>query len=148
MRATEPGRSTTWELRIAPYEIMLILNANAEEERQEEMIERCQQMLRDGGGVIEHLNDWGRRKLTYPMEKVADGRYVVITCSAEPGSLDEMDRVLAINKDVVLRSMFHRLTSVEAEHASANGAPAPVDDRPEGETRPQRGPRAGGRRRR
>ena len=127
---------------------MLILNPDAAEEQQEEILERCQQMLRDGGGVIDHVNDWGRRKITFPMEKQPDGRYVVVTCTAEPGSLDEIERVLGISKDVVLRSLFYRLTPAEGERARTNGAPAPVDERPEGDARPPRGGRPGGRRRR
>lgn len=67
---------------ITPYEIMIILNPDAEEERQHEMLERVQQIIRDGGGSIDHVNDWGRKKLGYAMEKRTDGRYVVLTCSS------------------------------------------------------------------
>ena len=122
---------------------MIILNPDADEEQQQEILERVQQLITAGGGVVDHVNDWGRKKITYPMEKRPDGRYVVITCTGEETSLPEIDRVLSINKGVVLRSMFIRLNSVEAERARATGAPAPVDAHPEGE-RPQRGGRPGG----
>jgi small subunit ribosomal protein S6 len=121
---------------------MIILNPAADEERQEEMLERVQQLLSDAGGSIDHVDDWGRRRLGYPMAKRPDGRYVVITCSGAPTSLAEIERVLAINKDVVTRALFIRLNRTQAERARAVGAPAPVDDRPEGEGRP---PRGGGR---
>lgn len=124
---------------IQPYEIMLILNPDADEERQQEMLERAQELIRQGGGVVDHVNDWGRRKITFPMEKQGDGRYVIITCSGRSDELDELGRVLSINKDVVLRAMFIRLGRKEAEWAKANGAPVPVDREPEGEARPQRG---------
>ncbi len=124
---------------------MLILNPEAAEEQQEEILERVQQIVRDGGGVIDHFNDWGRRKLTYAFDKQPEGRYVVLTCSAAPDSLAEVERVAGISKDVVLRTMTVRLNRVDAERAKANGAPVPVDDRPEGESRPPRGPRPGGR---
>lgn len=132
---------------INSYEIMIILNADADEERQQEMLERAQQLIRDGGGTIEHVNDWGRRKITFPMEKVSDGRYVIITCEGRSDSLDELGRVMSINKDVVLRAMFIRHTAKQAEFAKANGAPIPADREPEPGERPQRG-RGGGRRRR
>ena len=70
---------------------------------------------------------------------------MVITCTGEPASLAEIERVLSINKGVVLRALFIRLNRAEAERASASGAPAPVDTHPEGEGRPQRGGRPGGR---
>ena len=124
---------------------MIILNPSAEEEQRQEILDRVQQLIRDGGGVVEHVNDWGRRKITFPMEKHADGQYVVITCFGDPASLPEIERILSINKHTVLRSMFIRLNTREAERAMANGAPAPADPAPEGEGRPQRGGRGGGR---
>ena len=123
---------------------MIILNPDADEEQQQEILERVQQLVRDGGGTIEHVNDWGRRKITFPMEKHPDGRYVIITCTGEPASLPEIERVLSINKGVVLRALFIRLNRADAERAKAGGAPAPVDTHPEGESRPQRGGRGPG----
>jgi small subunit ribosomal protein S6 len=122
---------------------MIILNPDADEEQQQEILERVQQLITDGGGTIAHVNDWGRKKITFPMEKRPDGRYVIITCTGEPTSLPEIERILAINKGVVLRALFIRLNSAEFERAKSTGAPAPVDAHPEGE-RPQRGGRPGG----
>lgn len=122
---------------------MIILNPDADEEQQQEILERVQQLITEGGGEVVHVNDWGRKKITFPMEKRPDGRYVIITCTGEPASLLEMERILAINKGVVLRALFIRLNPAEFERAKATGAPAPVDAHPEGE-RPQRGGRPGG----
>jgi small subunit ribosomal protein S6 len=127
---------------------MIILNPDADEEQQQEILERVQGLIRDGGGTIDHVNDWGRKKISFPMEKRPDGRYVVITCTGEPTSLPEIERVLAINKGTVLRALFVRLNRTDAERARTTGAPAPVDTHPEGEGRPQRGGRPGGRGRR
>jgi small subunit ribosomal protein S6 len=119
---------------------MLVLNADASEERQQELLERVQELLRADGGVIHHLDDWGRRKLAYAMDKQPEGRYVVLTCDTGAGAITEMQRVLSISRDVALRHTTVRLSRVEAERAVATGAPKPVDERPEGE-RPQRGGR-------
>jgi small subunit ribosomal protein S6 len=132
---------------ITPYEIMIILNADADEEQQQEILERVQQLIRDGGGTIDHVDDWGRKRLAFPMDKRSDGRYVVITCLGEPAALGEIERVLSISRETVLRALFIRLNRAQAERARAGGAPAPVDTQPEGEGRPQRGGRGGGRRR-
>lgn len=127
---------------------MIILNPDADEEQQQEILDRVQTLIRDGGGTIDHVNDWGRKKISFPMEKRPDGRYVVITCTGEPTSLPEIERVLSISRGTVLRALFVRLNRTDAERARANGAPAPVDAHPEGEGRPQRGGRPGGRGRR
>jgi small subunit ribosomal protein S6 len=126
---------------------MIILDPDADEEQQQEMLERVQQLIRDGGGEVTHVNDWGRRKIAYPIRKRGDGRYVVITSEGEPASLGEIERVLSIS-DLVLRAFFVRLNRVEAERARSLGAPAPLDAHPEGESRAPRGGRAGPRSRR
>ncbi len=123
---------------------MIILDPDADEERQQEMLERVQQIIRDAGGVIDHVNDWGRRKLGYAMDKKADGRYVIVTCSATVEGLREAERVMTINKEVVIRHMSIVLNSVQAQHAKANGAPLPADDRPDREERPARAGRGSG----
>lgn len=131
--------------RITAYEIMIILNPDSEEEQRQEILDRVQQLIRDGGGTIEHVNDWGRKKITFPMEKRPDGHYVIITCHGEPTALAEVERILSINKTMVLRALFIRLNTREAERAVAVGAPVPVDTNPEGENRPPRGRGPGGR---
>jgi small subunit ribosomal protein S6 len=118
---------------------MIILNPDAEEERQQEMLERVQTILRDGGGTIDHVDDWGRRKIAYAMNKKPDGRFVVLTCSAEPAPVAEAERVMGIAKELVIRHQVIRHNRVEAERAKASGAPMPVDERPDREERPSRG---------
>jgi CO dehydrogenase nickel-insertion accessory protein CooC1 len=81
------------------------------------------------------------------MDKKADGRYVVITCSATVDGLREAERVMTINKEVVIRHMVIVQNRVQAERAKTTGAPLPVDDRPDGEARPARAGRGGPRRR-
>jgi len=70
--------------------------------------------------------------------------YVIITCQTTPESIDEIGRVMAISKDVVLRAMPFRLSEAELATVQANGVPEPVDERPEREERPRGGRRGGG----
>jgi small subunit ribosomal protein S6 len=122
---------------------MLILNPDAEEERHEELLARVQQLITDGGGTVDHVNNWGRRKIAYPMGKQPDGVYVIITCTAANEAMEEMARIFAISKDLVLRALPIRLNTNEAVRAKANGSPIPADDRPD-EPRAQRGGGRGG----
>jgi small subunit ribosomal protein S6 len=126
---------------------MIVVNADASEERQQELLERVQELLRADGGVIHHVDDWGRRKIAYAMDKQPEGRFVVMTCDTSAPAIEEMRRVLSISRDVALRYTTVRLSRIEAERAIANGAPVPVDDRPEGEGRAPRGGGRGGRQR-
>jgi small subunit ribosomal protein S6 len=126
---------------------MLVLNPDADDEARQEVVARVRRLVEADGGTVEHVNDWGRRRISFPMRKHSDGVYIVITCTASTGALDEVGRVLAISKEVVLRAMPVKLTTPQAEHARANGVPAPVDEKPEGDQR-QRGGRGRGRGRR
>ena len=120
---------------------MLILNPDLPGERHEEMIERVRSIITEAGGTVDHLNDWGRRKIAFPIDRQADGTFIVITCHADAATLDEVERVMTISKDVVLRSTRIKLSRAQTEFAMANGAPAPVDERPEPDSRPRGGPR-------
>ena len=136
---------TTEGFNITSYEIMLVINADAAEERQQELLERVQELLRADGGIIYHLNDWGRRKIAFEMDKHSHGRYVVITCETSAGAVLEMQRVLSISRDVALRHTTVKLSRIEAERAISQGSPKPSDDRPEGDRPRGGGGRGGGR---
>jgi len=128
------------EARINQYEIMLILNPEVGGERQDDIVERVRQLVVGSDGAIAHVDDWGERRISFPMGGQSTGRFMVMTCDAPGSALDEIGRVLAINKDVVLRSQTIRLTRAQAAIQNEKGAPAPTDDRPDGEPfpRPQR----------
>jgi small subunit ribosomal protein S6 len=119
---------------------MLILNPEVGNERHDEIVERVRSLVTGSDGAVAHVDDWGERRISYSMGKQGTGRYMVVTCDAKAEALDEIGRVLAINKDVVLRSQTIRLSRAQAEIQKEKGATVPVDDRPEGEPfpRPQR----------
>ncbi len=116
---------------------MLILNPEVGGERHDEIVDRVRQLVVAGDGVVANLDDWGERRISYPMAGQATGRFMVLTCDAPSTTLDEIGRVLAINKDVVIRSQTIRLTKQQAALQKDKGAPMPADDRPEGEPFPR-----------
>lgn len=119
---------------------MLILNPEVGGERQDDIVERVRQLVVGSDGAVAHVDDWGERRIAFPMANQATGRYMVLTCNAPGTALPEIERILAINKDVVLRSQTIRLTRAQAAIQMEKGSTAPTDDRPEGEPfpRPQR----------
>lgn len=119
---------------------MLILNPEVGGERHDDIVERVRQLVVGSDGSVANIDDWGERRISFPMGGQSTGRFMVMTCDAPATALDEVGRVLSINKDVVLRSQTIRLTRAQAAIQKEKGAPAPADDRPEGEPfpRPQR----------
>jgi small subunit ribosomal protein S6 len=60
-----------------------------------------------GGGSVDKIDMWGRRRLAYEIDKKADGIYAVIDMIAEPETVTELDRQLSLN-EAVLRTKILR----------------------------------------
>jgi small subunit ribosomal protein S6 len=97
-------------IAINKYELMLIVNPNADEERQKEIVERFRTTVEKDKGNIAGVDEWGKKKLAYEIDKEPEGVYTVITFTATPATLTEVERVLGIT-DEVLRFMTVRLKS-------------------------------------
>jgi small subunit ribosomal protein S6 len=109
------------------YEILLLLDAELAEERQQEIIGRTRELIEAGGGRFAAHDAWGRRKLAYEIDRKTDGSYHLLTFAAEPETLNEVSRVLKIT-DGVLRHLAVRQTT-----AKRPAAQPPVRDSGPGE---------------
>jgi len=116
---------------------MLILNPEVDGARHDEIVERVRSLVVGNDGAIAHVDDWGERKISFEVGGKQNGRYMVVTCDAQPEALAEINRVLSINRDVVLRSQTIKLSRAQAEIQKEKGATAPADDRPDGEPFPR-----------
>ena len=109
------------------YEILLMLDPELPEERQNEIIGRVRDLVERGGGRWSSADAWGRRKLAYEIDHKGDGVYHLLTFAAQPDTLDELTRILKIT-DGVMRHMAVRRVA-----GSRTQAPPPVDAVPEPE---------------
>ncbi len=89
------------------YEILLMLDPEATEERHNEILARARELIEQAGGVWESHEPWGRRKLAYEIDHKSDGVYHLLTFRCEPAALDEASRVLKIS-DGVMRHLATR----------------------------------------
>ena len=83
------------------YELMLILDPDLEERAVSPLIENFLSVVRDGGGKVEKVDTWGRRRLSYEIKKKPEGIYAVVTLNAEPATVKELDRQLGLNESVL-----------------------------------------------
>ena len=97
-------------IAINKYELMLIVNPNADDERQKAILERLRATVEAGGGSIIGIDEQGKKKMQYEIKKQPEGIYSVLTFTAAPATLAEVERVLGIT-DEVLRVMTLRLKS-------------------------------------
>jgi len=103
------------------YEILLILEPDAAEERQEEILPRTRELIEKSGGTFDSHDVWGRRRLAYEIDHKGEGVYHLLTFSCEPTTLEEAARVLKIT-DGVMRHMATRRVATAA--GAATSAPA------------------------
>ncbi|MCM2420400.1 30S ribosomal protein S6 [Streptomyces sp. H10-C2] len=93
------------------YELMLILDPDLEERAVSPLIENFLTVVRNGGGSVEKVDTWGRRRLSYEIKKKAEGIYSVVDLKASPEVVKELDRQLNLNESVlrtkVLRPELH-----------------------------------------
>ena len=87
------------------YETIFILHPSLDEEACKANIEKFKGVIENGGGVIENVDVWGKRKLAYEINKVNEGYYTLINFNADPKLPKELDRVFRIT-DTVIRHMI------------------------------------------
>jgi len=89
------------------YEILLMLDPDLAEERQEEVVARIRQLAEAAGGTWDGHDGWGRRRLAYEIDHKTDGVYHLIHLTCPPETLEEISRVLKID-DRVMRHLVTR----------------------------------------
>ena len=101
------------------YELMVILDADLEERTVAPSLDRFLNVVRQGGGSVDKVDIWGRRRLAYDIDKKSEGIYAVVDLTATPAVAQELDRQLGLNESV-LRTKLLR------PDAHRRSAPAPV----------------------
>jgi len=90
------------------YEVVFIVHPD-QSEQVPAMVERYRQMVTGRGGKIHRLEDWGRRQLTYPIQKVHKAHYVLMNVECDNETLNEMEHAFKFN-DAVLRHLVVRMS--------------------------------------
>ena len=102
------------------YEILLMLDPEHAEGRQDEIVARMREQVERGGGTWRSHDPWGRRRLAYEIAHKAEGVYHLVVFESDGATLDEVARVLKID-DAVIRHMATR-------HVEGSRTTAPRDD--------------------
>ena len=76
-----------------------------EDETIDAVVAKFEKLLTNNGAVIDKTDRWGKRKLAYLIDDLAEGYYVLVDFSAEPAAVKDLDRVMKIT-DEVMRHMI------------------------------------------
>jgi small subunit ribosomal protein S6 len=104
------------------YEVMVILDAGLEEDAIRSTVDRATQIVTNGGGTVDKVDRWGKRRFAYEVHHRSEGYYVLIDTTAEPAVLAEVNRMLGL-ADEVIRHKVIRLPDKAAVKTSRPPAP-------------------------
>jgi len=85
------------------YELMVILDPDLEEKTVSPSLETYLKIIKDGGGKVNKLDIWGKRRMSFEINKKGEGIYAVIDMQSEsePAPVKELDRQLNLNESVL-----------------------------------------------
>ena len=98
------------------YEICFIVHPD-QSEQVPAMIERYKAAVESHGGKIHRLEDWGRRQLAYPIEKLVKAHYVLMNIECDSETLNELETAFKFN-DAILRHL-----TIKMKHAETGPSP-------------------------
>ena len=104
------------------YEAAMVFSVANGEEATLALKEKFNDLIAKNG-AIENVNDWGKRRLAYPINDMPEGYYVVVTFKSAPEFPGEMDRLFNIDESI-MRSMIIKLDYDAAEKKAAKTAAA------------------------
>ncbi|GIF24968.1 MULTISPECIES: 30S ribosomal protein S6 [Paractinoplanes] len=83
------------------YELMVILDPSLEERTIAPSLDQYLKVITNAGGSVEKLDVWGRRRLSFEINKKAEGIYAVVDLQATPEAVAELDRQLRLNESIL-----------------------------------------------
>ncbi len=98
------------------YEIVFLVHPD-QSEQVPSMIERYKTLIKNGKGVLHRLEDWGRRQLAYPINKVYKAHYVLLNVDCDNNTLKEIENSFRFN-DAILRNLI-----LQRKHAITEQSP-------------------------
>jgi small subunit ribosomal protein S6 len=92
------------------YEMMVILDPQLEERAVAPSLDQFLSVVKTQGGRIEKVDIWGKRRLSYEINKHTEGIYAVLDMSCTPATVAELDRQLSLSESVLRTKVMRRDT--------------------------------------
>ena len=109
------------------YEIVFLVHPD-QSEQVNAMIERYRSIIESGKGAIHRLEDWGRRQLAYPINKIHKAHYVLMNIECDGETLAELESAFRFN-DAVIRNLVMKRDSADTEASPMAKAKEEADAR-------------------
>ena len=97
------------------YELVLLVHPD-QSDQVVGMVERYIKLVQDNNGIIHRLEDWGRRQLAYPINKIHKAHYVLFNIETDGETLAELEELFRYN-DAIIRSLVMRRDDAVTEES-------------------------------
>ena len=113
---------------INSYETLFIVNCENGEEAVKATVDKFTGLVAENG-TVESVNEWGKRRLAYPINDIPEGYYVVVNFKSEASFPAELDRIFNIDENI-MRSVIVKIDpkKVAAKEAAAEAAEATTEE--------------------
>jgi small subunit ribosomal protein S6 len=118
------------------YEVVFMVHPD-QSEQVPAMIERYTSLITEDGGQVDRLEDWGRRHLAYPINKIHKAHYVLMNIQCSQTAMDELTHNFRFN-DAIIRELILRRDEAVTDMSPMKSAESREDRRPSGDDRPRR----------
>ena len=112
------------------YELGFILSPEVSEEQTRAILDRVEQVVANYNGEVVRVNQWGRRRLGYPIQHHRDGFYVFIDMILTPETVIELDRTLKVSEEVLRHLIKRRDPKTVQKEREARAAAAAASAAP------------------
>ena len=115
------------EKKICSYETLFAVSGNLVEEDCKALVEKFVNLINDNATDV-NVNEWGKRRLAYPIDYITEGYYVLVTFKSEPSFPIELERVFGITEGIIRYMTTAKIEkAAKAPVAETAAAEAPVD---------------------
>jgi small subunit ribosomal protein S6 len=83
------------------YELVLIISPRVADEEVPNVVTKLSELIKKIGGSVDEVNQWGRKKLCYPIKRASEGNYVLAKLKLKPASTKELDANLRLSGEVL-----------------------------------------------
>jgi small subunit ribosomal protein S6 len=90
------------------YEMMVILDPQLDERTVAPSLDQFLGVVRTQGGSVDKVEIWGKRRLSYEINKRTEGIYAVLDMSCTPATIAELDRQLSLNESILRTKVLRR----------------------------------------
>ncbi|MCC6374049.1 MAG: 30S ribosomal protein S6 [Moraxellaceae bacterium] len=103
------------------YEIVLLIHPD-QSDQVSAMVERYTSAVKDSGGQVHRLEDWGRRQLAYPINKIHKAHYVLLNIECGQNIVDELGEAFRYNDAIIRNVIIRRDEAITGESLLAKSA--------------------------